>query len=214
MEVIIRPYEKKDRQAVRNIAFDTALLGEPASAFFDDQEVFSDFLTQYFLDFEPQSCFVAEYEKQVIGYCMGAEDARILEKTFKEKIFAKLLWKAISRNVHLKKKSLVFAFNSLISLLRGEFKQPDFSQDYPATLHINIHYAFRSMGIGSQLMKKFLGYLAQEKVKGVHLATLSDQAAHFYEKIGFILLHQGKRSYLRNILGKELTCYIFGKKIN
>jgi GNAT superfamily N-acetyltransferase len=209
-DTVIRPYRSSDRVSVRQIAYDTAFLGNSGSAFFDDQELLQDYLTAYFIDYEPESCFVAVSGSGVIGYIIGAKDTKINRKG----LFGKLLFKAISRNIIFRKKSSAFIFNCLKSFLKGEFKAPDFSRAYPATLHINIAEGFRNQGLGAKLIAVYLDYLKKEKVKGVHFATLSDRAANFYDRLGFVLLHKGKRSYLNNILHKDMFCYIYGKKLD
>jgi len=212
-EVIIRKYKASDKDSVRKIAFDTALMGEPASAFFDDEEIMQDILTGYFLDYEPQSCWVAESEGKVIGYLMGAIDEAKVNKISGDKILPKVLFKAVFKGIIFKKKCLTFIIYSIKSLFKGEFKSPHFYSDFPAVLHINIVDGFRSQGIGSKLIAVYLDYLKSNKIKGVHFATLSDKAAVFYEKLGFSLLYKKSRSYLRYALGKDINCYVYGMKL-
>ena len=44
-DIVIRKYKREDRQAVRDIAWETAFMGKPADVFFSDREIFADFLT-------------------------------------------------------------------------------------------------------------------------------------------------------------------------
>lgn len=210
---LIRKYRSDDRESVRNISWDTAFLGSPADIFFFGKNILADFLTLYFTDYEPQSCFVAENKGRVVGYLIGAKNIGAISASFKFKTAARLLIKAITGNEFFKKKNLIFSFNCLLSFFRGEFSMPDFSKGYPATLHINIGKGFRGQNIGSRLMSAYLDYLVKEKVPGVSLATMSDKAAEFFKKQGFNLLHAGRRSYLRYLLHKDLPVYIFGKKL-
>jgi len=213
-EIIIRKYKKEDKDSVRKIAYDTALMGESASAFFEDEEIMQDFLTGYFLDYEPESAWVAESQGKVIGYLLGAKDDQLVNKVAGEKILPKLLIKAVKRGVIFKKKCRAFMVNSIGSLIKGEFKSPIFYHDYPAVLHVNIASGFRGQGIGTKLIAVYLDYLRNLKVKGVHFATLSDKAALFYEKLGFNLLYKKSRSYLRYVLHKDINCYVFGMKLS
>ena len=135
---VIRKYNSRDRSAVRRICCETALMGEPSAIFFDDDEIFADALTAYFTDYEPESCFVAEYGNKVIGYLLGAKDVRRMDKIFADKIAMPLLIKALRRGALIRKKNVKFLSRVLLSLVKGEFKGPAFSKDYPATLHINI----------------------------------------------------------------------------
>jgi len=209
----IRKFESRDREAVRRIFHDTALIGEPASVFFEGEEAFSDALTSYFTDYEPQSCFVAESGTQVIGCLMGAKDKVRAEKIFNAKIAPGLLRKAFRDGLILKKKNIVFLLRCLSDALRGRLFAPDFAKEYPAILHINVGKGFRGQDVGGALMDSYLAYLKQEKVMGVHLATLSDAAASFFKRQGFQLLHRSVRSYFRHVLHRDVPLYIYGKKL-
>ncbi|HLD69677.1 MAG TPA: GNAT family acetyltransferase, partial [Candidatus Omnitrophota bacterium] len=70
-ETIIRPYQRRDRESVRRISGDTANLGKPLETFFRDREIMVDVLMDYYLDYEPASCWVAEHEGKVVGYLCG-----------------------------------------------------------------------------------------------------------------------------------------------
>ncbi len=210
-EVFIRKYKSADRSAVREIAGDTAFLGKPAEAFFQDREILADILTLYFTDYEPNSCFVAEIDGQIGGYLLGAKDTAGLSKFFFLNILLELIVKIIRRRTLLKKKNFLFFFYLFVSFLKGEFKINNFSRLYPATLHINVKASFRSKGLGSILIDTYLKYLAGEKVSGLHFGTISANTVRFFEKNGFKLLYQGKRSYFQYVLPKAIDCYIMGK---
>jgi len=212
-DIIIRKYRKEDRSFVRSIAWDTAFLGEPANIFFGNKEILTDFLTLYFTDYEPESCFTAEYNGKVIGYLIGAKNTVVLNKVFQLRILSRLLIQIVSNGILFKKKNLVFFFHFLISYQRQEFKIPDFNKDYPATLHINLDKNWRSLHAGSRLIAAYLDYLAKEKISGVYLASVSDKAAGFFESQGFVLLYKGRRSYFRYLLHKDIPIYIYGKKL-
>jgi GNAT superfamily N-acetyltransferase len=89
----------------------------------------------------------------------------------------------------------------------------DLNRDYPATLHINIRAGFRNLGIGSKLISVYFDYLKQEGIDGVSLATMSEEGKKFFLSQGFRLLQQYRRSYFRYILGRDITVYIYAKKL-
>ena len=212
-DIIYRKYDKSDRSAVRDIAWETAFLGRPADAFFSDRQILADFLTLYFTDYEPWSCFVAEADSRIVGYLIGAKDKFFLERVFHRRIALPLLTRFILQGIFLKKKNLKFIFYICRSLFRGEFRMADLSRDYPATLHINIRAGFRGLGIGSKLISVYLDYLKQEGIGGVGLATMSEEGKKFFLNQGFRLLQQYRRSYFRYILGRDITVYIYAKKL-
>ena len=211
-QIIIRKYRKDDRGPVRKIAWDTAFLGEAASAFFDSRTILAEFLTAYFTDYEPRSCFVAEADGRVVGYLIGAKDTRNLERVFGNKIWPRLLIKAARDRILFKIKNLTFLLHCLISYLRAEFTMPDFSKDYPATLHINLDKDYRDQKIGSRLICAYFEYLISQGISGVRLATMSERASSFFAQQGFNLLFKGKRSYFSYLLHKDIPIYIYGKK--
>lgn len=212
-EIIIRKYKAADRSSVRDIAWETAFIGEPADIFFSGKEILADFLTLYFTDYEPESCFVAENKTRIVGYLIGAKNTTLLYRVFLGKILPRLLYSFVFQAAIFRKKNLIFIFHFLCSFSKFEFRIVDLSADYPATMHINIKYGFRHLGIGSQLVSIFFDYLKREKVPGVYLATLSQKAAAFFMSHGFNLLYSYRRSYFKYILGRDLVCYIYGKKL-
>lgn len=212
--VEIRSYQKKDREAIRSIAWETAFMGDPGSIFFGDKEILADFLTIYFTDHEPQSCFVAEDEAgEVVGYILGATDAGVLNRVLFLKIFPKLLLKVFLRGTFFAGKNLRFLRSLISSFLKGELRVPDFSCKYPAVLHINLKQSARRMGVGARLMQAYLSYLTDKKVAGVHMAAMSEKGVYFFKKEGFCVLHQSRRSYFRHQLKKDLAVFVLGKKV-
>lgn len=211
-EVIIREYQKEDRDSIRKIAWDTSFIGEPADLIFEDKEILADYLTQYFTDYEPESCFVAQVNNRVVGYLIGSRNASTLGKVFRGRIFPYLLLKSFFSGTLFKKGNLTLILSLILSLFKGEFKMPNLHNVYPATLHINLEKGFRAQGIGSKLMNRYLNYLADKRVSGVYLATMSEKAAGFFKKHGFGLLHTGARSYFRYVCRKDIPVYILGKK--
>ncbi len=212
-EIIIRKFKVQDRQAVRDIAWETAFIGESAEVFFWGKEILADFLTLYFTDYEPDSCFVAESQSQVVGYLIGSLDSLRLAGIFKNKILFKLLAKFILSGVLFRWKNLRVISGFFLSFLKGEFNTIETETSYPATLHINLRNGFRDKGVGSRLIFTFEQYIKSKGIRGVHLATLSESAGVFFRKQGFNLLFKCRRTYFRHILGRDIALYIYGKKL-
>jgi ribosomal protein S18 acetylase RimI-like enzyme len=212
-KIIIRKFSKKDRKDVRRIACETAFGGSLRYEFFEDDEILADLLTKYYTDYEPDYCFVATYNGTVVGYITGAKNVSVMNRIFYLIIIPKLFLKSISRGLILKKNTSKFLFHCLISFSRGEFSAPDFSLKYPATLHIDIDKNFHSLGIGRNLINKYLDFLKEKKVIGVHFGTTSEGAKIFFTKVGFKLMLTKKRTYLKYKMGKEQVYYVFGKEV-
>jgi hypothetical protein len=211
---LIRPYQPRDRGAVRAISLSTAMMGEPASRFLDGDVVLADLLTRYFTDFEPESSFVAEANGQVVGYLIGTLDTARVDRTMLFRILWPAFFKAIFSGFFLKKKNWQVIRQFIPFVISGKFRTPDFDQQYPATLHINILDGYRSNAIGSRLMTTYLRFLSEKGIKGVRMATMSKPAGLFFAAHGFRLLFEGERPYFRHLIGKNVPLLIYGKTLN
>ncbi len=213
MEYTVRKYRESDREAVRRISADTAVLGEPVDLLFDDREIASDVLISYYTDFEPEACFVAAAEGRVAGYLAGSLDHRRRRRAFLLKIIPAAVVKAFSRKVFLRKKTLMLAKSFMRSLLAGEFFGPAFSRDYPAVVHINIERGFRGRGAGAGLIEEYLKYLKKRHVKGVMLSTTSAEAAGFFSSRGFKVLYSRRISCLKACGRAGERRFIMGRSV-
>ncbi len=213
MEYIIRKYRDRDREAVRKICLDTAVLGEPVDVLFDDRDIAADILISYYTDFEPGSCFVAVSGEKVIGYLAGCVDFSRRRRAMLLSIIPRVLARAASRSVLFRKKTFLLGKSFAPALIRGEFRRPDFSIDYPASLHINVETGFRGRGVGPGLLDEYVNYLRVKKIKGVMLETKSRKAAKFFESAGFKVLYSHRISYLQYCGCADATLFVMGKKI-
>jgi len=207
-EILIRQYRAGDRDAVRKICCDTAFMGEPLERFFDDKETAADLLTSYYTDYEPESTFVAGSDGKVVGYLTGCKDTAGKEKVFSRKILPKAFLDFLKKGLIFRKRTAEFLLNSLLS---GGSKQPKVSREYPAHLHINVDEGYRRRGVGAKLMNAFFEYLKKNKIKGVHLATFSEDGSSFFVKNGFTILWESATSRWRYIVNRDVKIYIFGK---
>ncbi len=212
-EINIRKFQVQDRGSVRDIAWETAFIGAPASAFFSGKEILADFLTLYFTDYEPESCFVAESFTGVVGYLIGSADCLAMAQTFKKKILLRLITKFIFSKAVFRPENLRTIFSFCLSFLKGEFRMEETGFDYPATMHINLRRDFRGRGIGASLIAAFEKHLKDKGVKGVHLATMSSAAGKFFLQQGFSLLSEFRRSYFRHICGQDIIVRVLVKKL-
>ena len=213
MNVKIRRYVPQDRDAVRQIAFDTALMGRSAEIFFDGPELIKDAITLYFTEHEPEHLWVAEADGAVVGYCMGAKSELSMNKIVGVQIFPHLAVELLRSGVLLKVRNWRLLGGVFKSVLKGEFNRPDFSQEYPAVLHINLKDGFRRTGAGTALITALVDDFAHEGVQAVRLGTMSDAAAAFFQKNGFTVLYKGQWSFLSEAAGHPVPGYLLGRKL-
>ena len=214
MKFSVRPYQPSDRKVLRQIAYDTALMGRSADVFFEGEEFLKDALTLYFTDHEPQSAWVAEVDGVIAGYIIAARDESRMGKCFLVNILPGLLVDVFRSGMLFKPVNFKLLKGLVAGWLSGELQSPDLSAEYPGVLHINIKDGMRGSGVGTALMNTLINVFRQNGVKGVRLATMSEKGASFFRKNGFTLLFEGKRSYFNEVAGGKVPLYIFGRKMN
>ena len=189
-QVAVRPYEPRDREAVRRICCETADRGGPVEAFFSDRDVFADFVTGYYTAYEAQSLWVAEQGGQVIGYLTGCLDTRRCRRLTACVIVPRASVKALGRGALWSRATWRLAWAGLQTLLRGGGHARPSLERYPAHLHINLLRAFRGRRVGLGLVERFMAQAQAAGVRGVHVAIRGDNppSRRFFERLGFIEL--------------------------
>jgi GNAT superfamily N-acetyltransferase len=213
-KVVIRPYEPKDREAIRQICCDTADGGEPVEAFFPDREVFADLLTRYYTDYEPQSTWVAERDGQVIGYLTGCLNTRRFLRVMAWRLVPLAFIKALVRGTFWHPQILKLLSANLSSWLRGGFRREVSLWSYPAHLHINLRKGSRGEQIGRQLVERFFEQVSRAGLSGIHAGVSSENECgrRFFESVGFTPLAREAR--FRSPDTQQVVCTIvYGKTL-
>lgn len=184
MELRVRPYQARDRAAVREICHETGYMGEPAAWFWRDRESFADLFSGYYTDREPHSAFVAEGDGRVVGYLLGCVDSG--QATPSAAILRRHL---VRRRLALRPGTAGFFWRSLWDLCRDRRLPPEAVRDpqWPAHLHIDLLPKARGHGVGGALMRHWLERLARLASPGCHLGTFhqNTNAIAFFERMGF-----------------------------
>ncbi len=216
--MIIRKYTPTDRNAVEHIQFETWNLGKSASLLANDKKRFSDEI-KYYLEEEPESCFVAEEKGKVVGYLLGCLD----DKDHNESISGFLL-KSIGIFFQLpimdKKDrrhwfgTIKMIFGAIFGLSEdSKFRVPKNS----GHIHITLLPSARGFGAGTKLLKEFFKYARSKKVKLIHAdswRTRLNPNKNFWIKNGFKEYSKVKTIFWKTHYPDEdikLVCYV--KKI-
>ena len=210
--ITVRPFLAQDRASVRRICYETSFLENPR-AYTQDKDVVADVMTAYSTDFEPQACFVADYDGKVVGYLVGVKSLGRMNKVFYQEMLWKIICRAFKRGIFFKQEAWQFLASALSCFLKGEFHFPDFSRGYPASLHINITKECRGKKIGEKLIDEYLRFLRQHKIPGVLVSVMTESGKNFFVKNGFEVLFETRRSLFRYRLGRSVPHYLLGKKI-
>jgi GNAT superfamily N-acetyltransferase len=191
----IRPYEKKDREAIRHICCQTGYLGENIDSFFSDREIFADFFTCYYLMREPENCFVAETLDGIVGYVTGCLKFRtypfLQSYVIIKKIIPKVIKKLISEVYDAKDKRFIKWM-----ALKAFFETPDKPLNC-GHFHINIQKKWRNKGVSRALLASFFEHTKKKKIHSVcgQIRTFDNRRTpEIFKKLGFKFFNQKKIS--------------------
>src|SRR5207245_9161125 len=151
----IRSYRKTDRDAVRKLCCQTGFLGMPIDPVYEDRQLFADFLTTYYTDWEPESSFVVEIDGQIRGYLLGSR------KPIKNQLYS--FWQNVS--LFVKALARYFLYNTssrrLVRWVRvhGPREVPAAPRRVPH-FHIDLLPDAREMSTTPALMSAYLRRLA------------------------------------------------------
>ena len=189
-DIVVRPYEPRDRAAVRALACDTADRGEPVERFFRDRAAAADLLTSYYTDCEPQSAWVAESNGQMIGYLTGCLDSRRSRWVMTWRIVPQAVLRAFMRGTFCAPQTWRVLIAGLTTWWRGGFRRDVSPARYPAHLHLNVRQGFRGRRVGHRLIEQFMVQARARGVRGLHALIRSDNpsACRFFDGLGFAVL--------------------------
>jgi ribosomal protein S18 acetylase RimI-like enzyme len=184
----IRPYRPTDRDAVVTICHRTGYFGEDAAPYFKDAELFGLLFTAYYLDHEPEHCFVADDEEKAVGYIIGSTDTGAQREAFDRLIVPRIVRRAFTRTLFRHPGDVLF----LLGLTdHADYEKELFAEDlvtnYPAHLHMNVLPEYQRHGLGGRLMARFIDSIRASGAPGVHLVTSTEnkKALPFYRREGF-----------------------------
>lgn len=167
--VSIRKYEEKDYDGVCY----SCLNSEDNEGM---TEELGDFILntfcRYYIDNEPENCFVVDDDSKAVGYIICAENYDKFKKIYDEDYFL--------RSKKYDESYVKWAAEAYI--LHEKYKET-----YPAHLHIDILPEYQRMGLGGKLLAALFDHLKAKGIKGVMLTTGTENltANNFYNKYGF-----------------------------
>ena len=180
----IRKYEKTDAQNVRFVCLNSE--GTPHTG--NVGEFILHTFCDYYIENEPENCFVLSDDGKAVGYIICTENYDIYKEIFDREY------------LHLNKDlgDELYGWAKESTILQEKYKA-----EYPAHLHIDILPEYQRKGWGGKLLDALSEHLKSKEIKGVMLTAGSDNvnAGSFYRKYGFEVIE---------ILGTDVA---FGKKL-
>ncbi|MEZ5274750.1 MAG: GNAT family N-acetyltransferase [Opitutaceae bacterium] len=190
MACTIRPYRPEDRAAVRHVCCETGFMGNPIEPIFSDRELFADFFTGYYTDFEPESSLVAIDDEtgEIIGYLLGC--LRYRYNAFRQGLLiaTRIVPRAVFRFLtgRYDKQSRRFLY---WVVFRSSGQTP---KGIPAAahFHFNLLPSYRTGKAGRQLLFTYVDKVKAEGARAVfgQIQVQDDKRTRFYERYGFRLV--------------------------
>jgi ribosomal protein S18 acetylase RimI-like enzyme len=186
-----------DRARVRELCCETGFLGNPIDPIFEDREIFADYLTAYYTDWEPESAFVLRVNGEIRGYLLGSR--------------------------HPWRQQLYNLYNNVALFLRGIFRYWGYGpasrkfvrwiltqawKEVPAAprrtahFHINLLPDARQVGTTRALMDGYLKYLHEHGEKAVYgqMVVFEDRrGTKMFERYGFRVVNRMEITKYRDV---------------
>jgi len=193
----IRKYQRADRETIRRLCCDTGFLGNPIDPVFEDRELFADYLTAYYTDWEPESSFVLEVNGEVHGYLLGSRrPLRQQMHSFYQNL--SLFVRGISRYYRYNEASRKFVH----WIMFQGWKEVPAAPRRTAHFHINLLADARNIASTRALMNAYLKYLhacGEKRVYGQMVVFESRRGSKMFERYGFKVLNKSEITKYREI---------------
>lgn len=173
--VVIRPYQQSDYEQVQNVCIIAGSeKGKPDDAM---QKLMLTVFCNYYIEKEPQNCFVATDEEKVVGYILSSEDSAV--------------WADVFRKEYLPETADMMTRYYFEGSAANPLK---YVSEYPVHLHIDIVPEYQRMGLGTKLMDVLISHLKSKNIVGVmfSVAGSNSKGQQFYNKYGFELLEKSE----------------------
>lgn len=194
---VVRPYQSSDREAVRWLCCETGFLGKAIDEVFEDRELFADYLTSYYTDVEPESCFVLEHEGRLMGYLLGSR------RPFRQQIHSfflnlSLFARGMRRYPRYKKTTKDF----IIWILKNSWKEVPAAPRRTAHFHFNVLPEAQSIAGTGAMMNAYFDYLrkcGEKAVFGQMVTFESRRGAKVLQRYGFQVIEKREITKYRKV---------------
>ncbi|WP_051213583.1 GNAT family N-acetyltransferase [Maritalea myrionectae] len=178
----VRQAHPSDEAAISYICVCTAAGGGDARSLYSRLDLPGLIWAVPYLHFNPAHCFVLERDNSVVGYIVTAADTRAYEQWQHAR-----WWPQVNEGLRDFTPETEADQNFLDALAQNQQPAPDYADQYPAHLHINLLPEAQGGGFGQKLMHAALDQLRADGVSGIHLGVNRNnvRAIGFYKAMGF-----------------------------
>jgi GNAT superfamily N-acetyltransferase len=183
--VIIRRSNLSDLEAVYAICLQTGDAGQDASALYKDPKLIGHIYVAPYVVLKEAISFVAEDNKGLLGYAVGAVDTREFEAELEVKWWPEL------RKVHSEPRGERSNW-TLDELRAWSIHHPaqvphDIVKSHPSHIHMNLLPRAQGKGIGSGLLEAWINSAGSKGVTAVHagVSAVNSSGLKFWTARGF-----------------------------
>lgn len=194
---VIRKFQPADRARVRELCCATGFLGKPIDPIFEDRELFADYLTAYYTDWESKSAFVLLVDGEIRGYLLGSRHP------FRQQLYnlynnVALGLRGLFRYRHYNAASKRFVH----WILREAWREVPAAPRRTAHFHINLLPDARQVATTRALMDAYLKYLCAHGERSVYgqMVVFEDRrSTKMFERYGFRVLNKIEITKYRDV---------------
>jgi GNAT superfamily N-acetyltransferase len=203
-DFIVRKMKPEDRDQIRHICCETGFLGEPIDSVFGDRDLFADFLTRYYTDIEPESCWVGEKKGQVVGYlavCRRQFSYRWWSVWNGIRLASKAAWRWIRGQYDSNTRKYFYW------IITRSWRETPPAPPESAHCHLNSLKEHRKMGIARDLLMAMFDEMQKQGVKRVYgqMATFDHRRSdRVYRYMGWDVLNKVRITKYRDMVDKEI----------
>jgi ribosomal protein S18 acetylase RimI-like enzyme len=193
----IRKFHPDDRETVRRLCCETGYLGNPIDPVFEDRELFADYLTAYYTDWEPESSFVLEVNGEVRGYLLGSRFP-LRQQLYNLYQNASIFLRGIVRYPGYNAPSRAF----VKWIFCNGWREVPAAPRRCAHFHINLLADARSVASTRGIVEAYLAYLhecGERRVYGQMVTYESRRGSRMFERYGFRVINRSRISKYDNI---------------
>lgn len=177
---------------MRHVCCQTGLMGDPVDRLFSDREVFADFFTRYYTDFEPSNALVAVSEGKVVGYILSCLRYR-LYPVVQSAIVVSAVPKVVARVCASRYNTQNMRF--LGWFIARSARETPANPSASGHFHFNLLPAWRDGRAGRELYYSFMRLLKERKAPRIFgkIQTYEDKRRNkMFERFGFKLFDRRK----------------------
>jgi L-amino acid N-acyltransferase YncA len=198
----VRKYCASDRDSIRALCCETGFLGSAIDPVFEDRGLFADFLTDYYLQHEPDSAFVLTKGDSLQGYILGSRHP--LSHQF-HSLFQNFVYggKIIRRYFGYRPESRQY----IHWLIAKAWREVPAAPRTIGHFHINLLPAAKSIQVTRQLLETYLRHQHDHGVKQVHAQIVTFDGRRgfkLFERYGFKVLNQSEITKYRRFTNRTV----------